>query len=90
MSLQLSKILEYIPFLKKDFIYVFLEKGERRKRGRETSVGCLSQVDPDEPATQARALTGSCTGDLSLCRTEPQGQGWSMFLIVRDKNTILV
>ena len=46
--------------LKKYFIYLFLEKGERgRKRGRETSLcGCLMRpLLGTQPATQACALT---------------------------------
>ena len=49
---------------------------------RETLIGCLSyaSLPGTEPTTQACALTGSRTGDLSLCRKMPNqlshtGQG---------------
>ena len=37
--------VESKTFFKKDFTYLFLERGEGRKRGRETSMcGCLSHT----------------------------------------------
>ena len=48
-----------IAFFKKDFVYLFLERMEgRRKRGRETLA-----------ATQARALTGNRTRHPSVRRS---------------------
>ena len=48
----------YFLFIFKDFIYIFLERGEgRRKRGRETSMcGCLSHVPHWGPGWQPRHL----------------------------------
>ena len=62
--------------LKKDFIYLLLERGGGRERGRETSM-CERYIDQlpltfpqleTWPATQACALTGNQTSDLSVCR----------------------
>ena len=44
----------------KDFIYLFVERGEGRERGRETMCGCLSRTPPPVgawPATQACVLS---------------------------------
>ena len=39
----------------KDVIYLFLERGERRERGRETSVcGCLSSAPNWGPGLQPK------------------------------------
>ena len=53
----------------KDFIYIFLERGEGRKRGRETAMSernrnisrlTLAHLRPvTRPTTQAHALTGN-------------------------------
>ena len=62
--LKLKKIYYFIYFLK-DFIYLLLE------RGRETSMCGLLLVHPllgTWPATQARALSGNRTSDLSVSR----------------------
>ena len=79
----------------KGFIYLFLEGGEGRKRGRETSVqgmhrlaGCLLQASTwagTKPAIQARALTGCRPSDPLLCRMMPNpldhtSQGWNQIL----------
>ena len=49
--------------------HLFLERGKGgRKKGTETLIGCLSHTPTWGPATQACALTGSSTGDLSVCR----------------------
>ena len=49
------------------YLFISLEEGKGRKRGRETSMcGCLSHAPkwgPGPPATQARALTGNQTGN---------------------------
>ena len=68
-------------FFKKDFIYVFLERGERGKREeekhqcmRETSIGCLLNASQPETrlTTQSCALTGNQTSDPSLCGVMPK------------------
>ena len=56
----------YFRDLKMFFIYLPLDRGEGRKRGREASVcGCLSLAPllGTWPATQACALTENGTGD---------------------------
>ena len=54
-------------FLKKDFIYLFLEKGEGREKERERNINVwLPLVHPllgTWPSTQAWAMTGNRTGD---------------------------
>ena len=63
-------------FFKKIFIYLLLERRERRKRGRETSV-CERHIDPlpltrlhpgTWPTTKACALTRNQTNNLSVLR----------------------
>ena len=59
--------------LKKDFIYLFIEREGKggRNKGRETSMcGCLSCAPllGTWPTTQAGALTGNRTGDPLVCR----------------------
>ena len=58
------------------------KEGEEHRCKRETSISCLSHACRlgTKPATQACALTGNRTGDLSLCGTMPNplshtGQG---------------
>ena len=68
-------------FKKKDFIYLFLERGKKKEKEREekhccegeTSAGCLLSTiwKGTEPATQACALTRNQTGDPSLYRMSP-------------------
>ena len=62
------------------YFILFLEReGGREKAGekhpceREISIDCLPSVPwpGTEPATQAHALTGNQTGELSLCGTMP-------------------
>ena len=56
-------------FLKK-IIYLFLERGEGQEK-EERNIDWLPLVRPllgTWPATQACALTGTQTGDLSVCR----------------------
>ena len=56
----------------KDFIYLFLERGERREKGRERNINVwlpLAHPLPETwPATQAYALTGNQTSDPLVCR----------------------
>ena len=79
-----SHILFFI--LTEDMLIDFREQareaereGEKRQCERETSTGCL--IHPDrgaKPATQACALTGNQTDDLSMYRmtpTEPHHPG---------------
>ena len=57
-------------FLKKDFIYLFLERGrEREREGEKHQCVVASHMLPlgTWPTTQACALTGNRTGDPLLC-----------------------
>ena len=61
-------------FLKRFYVFIFRERGEGREKERERDIdgaekliGCL--LHAPTPATQACALTGNLSGDLSLCRT---------------------
>ena len=63
-----SHVKDVELFLKKDFIYLFLERREGRERRRErnidvrgTLISCLLYVRQPgtRPVTQARALTGT-------------------------------
>ena len=74
----------------KDFLYLFLERGEGRERGREilimreTLVGCLLHTSRlgTKPTTQACALTRNWTGNFSLYGMIPSSsQGYSIFLL---------
>ena len=63
-------------------------EGEKHQYEREMSIGCLSRAfqPGTEPATQACALTGNQTWDLSLCGMTPNqlshtSQGFKVFLI---------
>ena len=60
------KKLWYIYFLK-DFIYLFLERGEGREKGRERNINVwlpLAHIQLGTwPKTQAGAVTGNHTGD---------------------------
>ena len=49
-------------FLKKDFIYLFLERGEGREKEKERNIDQLPLAGPQPrtlSTTQARALTGN-------------------------------
>ena len=52
-------------FFTKDFIYLFLERGEGKERGREDQGVVASHTPPlgTWPTTQACALTGNRIGD---------------------------
>ena len=64
---------------KKDFIYLLFDRGEGREKGKETlmckrNIGWLPLACPQSgtwPTTQACALTGNPTSDLSLWGTCP-------------------
>ena len=79
-----------ISFLLLDFIYLFLERGGRRKKEREMltcerNINWLSLTCPQLgtwPATQACALTGNQTDQASAQFTEPHQQGLQVFLYI--------
>ena len=55
----------------KDFIYLFLERGERRKRGKETSICVASHVPPTGNLAHIPgmyALTGNWNSDFLFHR----------------------
>ena len=64
-----------IKFSFKDFIYFVLERGEGKEKERERNITAwLPLMRPllgDWPATQACALTGNRTIDLSVCGKMP-------------------
>ena len=65
-------LIWYITFLKKDFIYFFLERGEGKEKEREGNINVwLPLTCPllgTCPPTQACALTGNRTCDLLVRR----------------------
>ena len=62
-----NKMTNQVHFLKKDFIYLFLDRGDGREKERERNIKMwlpLACPQPGTwPATQACALTGNRTGD---------------------------
>ena len=83
-------------FLKKDFIYLFLERGEGKEKERERNINVWLPLKRFLlgiwPATQACALTGNRTGDPLVCRptlnpTEPLQPGLSFY---KEKVTCLI
>ena len=73
MYLGVGVIMTLSFVLFNDFIYLILERGERREKERErninlrdTSISCLSYAPKlgTWPATQACVLTGNWTSDL--------------------------
>ena len=85
VNLALSADMEFF----KDFIYLFLERGEGREKEREKNInvwlplGC--PLLGTWPATQACALTGNQTGNclvcwlvLNLLSHTNQGQIWNL------------
>ena len=86
-----------VAFFKKRFyLFIFRERGREAGRGGEKhwcgrehwSVSCPSCPQPRTwPATQACALTGNWTSELSVCRTVPnplrhtsQGKQWCFYV----------
>ena len=58
-------------FKKLDFIYLFLERGEKREKERENDIHWLPLSCPQLgtwPTTQSCALTGNQTSTLLVCR----------------------
>ena len=68
----ITPITPEVLFLKNYFIYLFLERGEGKEEERERNINVwLPLARPQMgtwPATQACALTGDPTGDLSVHR----------------------
>ena len=62
----------FFLFFLKDFIYLFLDRGEGREKERERNINVwLPLLHPllgTWSATQACALTGNQTSDLLVCR----------------------
>ena len=61
-----------LSFFCKDFIYLFLDRGERREKERERNINVwLPLAHPSSgtwPTTQACPLTGNQTSDPLVCR----------------------
>ena len=59
-------------FLKKDFIYLFLERGEGKEKEKERNINVWLPLScpllGTWPATQSCALTGNRINDLLVCR----------------------
>ena len=74
-------------YILKDFIYLFLERGERREKERERNINVwLPLMRPllgTWPATQASTLTGNWTSDPLVCRLalSHTSQGSNAFFI---------
>ena len=74
MSFLLSCFFKKVFSLVKDFVYLFLERGEGREKERERNIDWLPLACPQQgtwPATQACALTGTRMGDPLVCRLGP-------------------
>ena len=56
----------------KDFIYLFLERGERREKKRERNISVWLPIESSQlgtfPSTQACAVTGNQTGNPLVCK----------------------
>ena len=66
-----SSVTDILGFFLKDFIYLFLERGEGREKEMEGNISRLPLAHPHLgtwPATQACALAGNQTGNLSVHR----------------------
>ena len=79
LSKRVELMLSFHHNFWKDFIYLFLDGGKWRERGKETS---MRERNTDwlllvwawletSPATQAHALSWNGTGNLSLCGMAP-------------------
>ena len=75
----------FFKFYFKDFIYLLLERGQGREKERKRSIGVwLPLTGPllgSWPATQACALIGNQSGNISVCRPvlsplAHTSQGW--------------
>ena len=66
------KIFSFFFFFFKDFIYLFLERGEGKEKEREGNIivwlPLMLPLLGTWPATQACALTGNRTGNTLACR----------------------
>ena len=64
---QITQRIMYSFFFLKDFIYLFLERGERKEKEKERNINVwlpLAYPPPGTwPETQACALTGNQTGN---------------------------
>ena len=83
-------LLSNIILFFKDFIYLFLQRGEGREKERETHISvCLPLVHPllaTWPATQACALAGNQIGHLLVQKPELNSlshtsQGWFISIL---------
>ena len=65
------RYLSILYFIFKDFIYLFLERGEGREKERERNINVwvpFATPTGTWPATQACSLTGNQTSDLLVHR----------------------
>ena len=74
MSVHLFRQNLYLAsFLKKDFIYLFLDREEERGKETERNINVWLPLTRSPlgtwPAIQAYALTGNRTGDSLVCRS---------------------
>ena len=87
-------------FFKKDFTYLFLERGEGREKEKERNTGVWSPLSHPKlgtwPATQACALTRNLTSDplvrrLALGPLSHTSQGcFGRFLMVVSISSLLI
>ena len=68
----LMPLFIFLSILKKDFIYLFLDRREGREKGKERNINVwlhlVCSLLGTQPTTQACALTRNRTGDPFLCR----------------------
>ena len=67
LTLRLSQVV-FLILCFKDFIYLFLEREERRERNINVWLPLAHRLLRTWPATQACALTRNWTGDPLVCR----------------------
>ena len=76
---QKNIVIWILPYFLKDFIYLFLERGEGRENERERNISVwLPLMWPPLgtwPTTQACALTGNWTSNPLVCR--PMSSHWA-------------